>query len=98
MEIEEDIEAPIYVYYQLDNFYQNHRKYTKSRSLTQLKGEDLSPDDLSLCEPVVYNEDLFATHSWGGKKLDPKAAANPCGLVANSFFNDTYKIFDKDLK
>ena len=26
------IEAPIYVYYQLENFYQNHRRYVKSRS------------------------------------------------------------------
>lgn len=23
--------APVYVYYQLDNFYQNHRRYVKSR-------------------------------------------------------------------
>jgi hypothetical protein len=25
------IKSPIYVYYQLDNFYQNHRRYVKSR-------------------------------------------------------------------
>lgn len=30
--IKEAIEQPIYVYYQLDNFYQNHRRYVKSRS------------------------------------------------------------------
>lgn len=30
--IDKDIEGPIYVYYQLDNFYQNHRRYVKSRS------------------------------------------------------------------
>jgi hypothetical protein len=29
--IEKDIKGPIYVYYQLDNFYQNHRRYVKSR-------------------------------------------------------------------
>jgi len=26
------MEGPVYVYYQLDNFYQNHRRYVKSRS------------------------------------------------------------------
>lgn len=25
------VNGPIYVYYQLDNFYQNHRRYVKSR-------------------------------------------------------------------
>lgn len=30
--IKEPIEAPVYVYYQLDNFYQNHRRYVRSRS------------------------------------------------------------------
>jgi len=32
MTITERIQAPVYVYYQLDNFYQNHRRYVKSRS------------------------------------------------------------------
>lgn len=30
--IAEDIAGPVYVYYQLENFYQNHRRYVKSRS------------------------------------------------------------------
>lgn len=29
--LENTIKGPIYVYYQLDNFYQNHRRYVKSR-------------------------------------------------------------------
>jgi len=29
--LESEIEGPIYVYYQMDNFYQNHRRYVKSR-------------------------------------------------------------------
>jgi hypothetical protein len=29
--IDSKIEGPVYVYYQLDNFYQNHRRYVKSR-------------------------------------------------------------------
>ena len=32
--IDTKIEGPVYVYYQLDNFYQNHRRYVKSRDNT----------------------------------------------------------------
>ena len=33
------MKQPIYVYYQLDKFYQNHRRYVQSRSDTQLRGD-----------------------------------------------------------
>lgn len=32
------------------------------------------------------------THSVNGKLLDPDAVAYPCGLVAQSLFNDTFII------
>lgn len=32
------MEGPVYVYYELRKFYQNHRSYVKSRSFDQLKG------------------------------------------------------------
>ena len=35
------MKAPVYVYYELDNFYQNHRRYVKSRSDSQLEGENV---------------------------------------------------------
>ena len=38
-DIKAKIEGPIYVYYQLDNFYQNHRRYVKSRDDNQLSGK-----------------------------------------------------------
>uniref|UniRef100_A0A6A7G478 ALA-interacting subunit 3-like n=1 Tax=Hirondellea gigas TaxID=1518452 RepID=A0A6A7G478_9CRUS len=60
LKITEDIELPVFVYYQLDNFYQNHRRYVKSRSDAQLRGED--PDSLSACEPLEKE---------GGKTLYP---------------------------
>ncbi|CAM9899509.1 unnamed protein product, partial [Pylaiella littoralis] len=68
--IDEDMEGPVYVYYGLEKFFQNHRSYVKSRSSDQLKGGVPGPD---ACSPL---ESLGAL------------ALNPCGLVANSMFND----------
>jgi len=39
IDILEKVEGPVYIYYQLDNFYQNHRRYVKSRDNYQLAGE-----------------------------------------------------------
>lgn len=72
-----DIGPPVYLYYRLTNFYQNHRRYVKSLYLDQLKGQfvDNSTIDGSTCNPLQLGE--------GGK------AYYPCGLIANSIFNDT---------
>ena len=35
------------------------------------------------------------THSLGGDLLVPEDAAFPCGLVAKSFFNDTFGLYDQ---
>nr|APR63756.1 hypothetical protein [Populus tomentosa] len=75
MTIPKNMKKPIYVYYQLDNFYQNHRRYVKSRSDKQLKSLG-NEDDTSSCKP----ED---TAVGGGPIV-------PCGLIAWSMFNDTY--------
>ncbi|PON98846.1 CDC50/LEM3 family [Trema orientale] len=69
------MKKPIYVYYQLDNFYQNHRRYVKSRSDQQLR----DPSDasaVSTCKPEDYTKD--------------RQPIVPCGLIAWSLFNDTY--------
>jgi hypothetical protein len=90
-----DISGPVFMYYQLEGYYQNHRRYIKSRDNDQLGGIIKSTTDLSsTCDPIVYNSDLadIKNTSYGGVPLDRTAAANPCGLVAKSFFNDTYNV------
>ncbi|CCH44324.1 Cell division control protein [Wickerhamomyces ciferrii] len=75
--IPHEIKAPVYLYYKLTKFYQNHREYVESYDLQQLKGEAVSADDLdSDCGPLKTNSD--------GKPY------YPCGLIANSMFNDTF--------
>uniref|UniRef100_A0A0D9WSZ9 ALA-interacting subunit n=1 Tax=Leersia perrieri TaxID=77586 RepID=A0A0D9WSZ9_9ORYZ len=73
--ITEDMKQPIFVYYQLDNFYQNHRRYVKSRNDGQLR-DAAKANQTSACEPEKTTAD--------GKPIVP------CGLIAWSLFNDTY--------
>mmetsp|Transcript_23594 Transcript_23594/g.48843 ORF Transcript_23594/g.48843 Transcript_23594/m.48843 type:complete len:426 (-) Transcript_23594:259-1536(-) len=69
-----DMDPPIMVHYELYNFYQNYRRYTTSKDLSQLLGS-LNQDSVSAlyCEPL---------NIMGGIRI------NPCGLVANTLFND----------
>ena len=53
------MQGPVYVYYQLDNFYQNHRRYVKSRDNDQLNGIYKSVVDISDCDPIIQVADLW---------------------------------------
>ena len=94
LSITEDVTGPVYVYYQMDNFYQNHRRYVKSRDYNQLKGQILSVADLSSCDPIVTIDDLGIYTTLDGNAIDGSQPANPCGLVAKSVFNDTYQFYN----
>lgn len=58
-EITERVTGPIYVYYELGQFYQNHRRYIKSRNDAQLAGNYLNVDELSSCDPIITVGDLW---------------------------------------
>ncbi|CAN6309041.1 unnamed protein product [Urochloa humidicola] len=74
VKVPDHMRAPIYVYYELENFYQNHRRYVKSRSDKQLRfGAKYTADS---CSPVEWDDNGFPIV--------------PCGLIAWSLFNDTY--------
>ncbi|ONI11825.1 hypothetical protein PRUPE_4G128200 [Prunus persica] len=79
LKVTKNMKHPIYVYYQLDNFYQNHRRYVKSRSDQQLR-DPKSENQVDACKP----EDKA-----GGQPVVP------CGLIAWSLFNDTYSFSRK---
>ncbi|CAJ2502325.1 Uu.00g097190.m01.CDS01 [Anthostomella pinea] len=74
--VPENMPAPVLLYYRLENFYQNHRRYVASYYDKQLLGDDVSTSqvDDSPCDPL----DLLNG-----------TAIYPCGLIANSLFNDT---------
>lgn len=99
--VEAEMVGPVMIYYQLNNFYQNHRRYVKSKSNSQLKGEEISFSELHKgndCDPIFSMKDLGKSHSFNGTLLPENAPANPCGLIAKSLFNDTYKITDNSGK
>ncbi|XP_063229658.1 cell cycle control protein 50A [Bacillus rossius redtenbacheri] len=73
----------VYMYYGLTNFYQNHRRYVKSRDDKQLLGM-LNPNPSSDCEPFAY-----VTND------NKKIPIAPCGAIANSLFSDKLKILPK---
>jgi len=100
--IEKDMKAPIFFYYEIDNFYQNHRRYINSRSSTQLSGESATTDAEKKklkddCSPVVTNKDMGKTLAMDKTTtLVDTDIAIPCGLIAKSFFTDTYKLYKPD--
>ncbi|KAJ1920448.1 alkylphosphocholine resistance protein lem3 [Mycoemilia scoparia] len=78
------IDSPVYLYYKLTNFYQNHRRYVKSYNVDQLRGDAVSASTLKGgdCEPLaVRNINNVVKPIY------------PCGLIANSIFNDTISNF-----
>ncbi|KAH6783112.1 ALA-interacting subunit 5 [Perilla frutescens var. hirtella] len=80
--IPKKMKHPIFVYYQLDQFYQNHRRYVKSRNDEQYRNPSAG-DHTGNCEPEARNSQ--------------DQPIVPCGLIAWSLFNDTYSLSRNDI-
>lgn len=75
-DLQRDFVGEVYMYYELTNFYQNHRRYVKSRDDEQLLGRFGDPTAQPPSDCAPFGEA-------GGKTIVP------CGAIANSLFNDT---------
>ncbi|KZF20716.1 Lem3/Cdc50 [Xylona heveae TC161] len=77
-DLPDPIGPPVFLYYRLTNFYQNHRRYVASLDDNQLKGDAVSNSTIKggSCNPL--------------RLADNGKAYYPCGLIANSLFNDTF--------
>ncbi|GAA5984786.1 hypothetical protein JCM11641_002740 [Rhodosporidiobolus odoratus] len=77
-ELPVELKKPVFMYYKLTSYYQNHRRYVKSVDTDQLLGhaKSASSIDGGDCKPVdtINNRPIY-----------------PCGLIANSLFNDTFR-------
>lgn len=105
LNIKKSLSPPIFIYYQLDNFFTNHMNYVKSRSYEQLRGENISTSAAEgNCKDMAYNYEHFKTfvkedenfdsyiRSYTGEKMNKKLIMDPCGLIAKSMFNDTFSL------
>ena len=89
--IPEKMKKPIMIYYQIDDFSQNHRVYMESKSDKQLKGEDLSKGDLEKsgeCEYALTNKEMNI-RQWN-TQTEEEEVAIPCGLMAKSYLRDEF--------
>ena len=89
--LEENIDKPVFVYYQLDGFYQNSRRYLKSKNIDQLRGIKETTEDCEPCQKIKDMDlpNLIAADN--SSTLNESISAIPCGLMAKTFFNDTFE-------
>lgn len=90
--IESDMTKPILIYYELLGFYQSFRHFVNSKNSDQLKGRrDVSDEQLKIdCGHALTNGQMNKKKSIINTDLVEDENAIPCGLLAKSFFNDTY--------
>lgn len=91
--VSKTIPSPSYFYYSLGNYYQNARKYAKSRSDSMNEGKLPSVMfDVENCDPWLYKPSVAPED----REFDPNKFIYPCGLTARSFFNDSFQICDNN--
>ena len=84
-DLSQKMEPPIYFYYQITNFHQNHRQFLESRSSKQLAGKVIDLDEAKKkCAKVSTMEDIYIPD---GKNFNNSDVADPCGLMAKYRFN-----------
>ena len=88
--IKEDMGAPVYVYFILHDFYQNHKRYVRSVNYDQLHGKEPSSSALDVCKPQRRLPEEWQNATG----VVHEGQINPCGLTAFSWFNDTIDNFE----
>ncbi|GAX85454.1 hypothetical protein CEUSTIGMA_g12870.t1 [Chlamydomonas eustigma] len=76
--ITQNMSPPIYVFYEMNGFFQNNRRYVSSRSDQQLVNYN-NPDTSYCLQELNYEG-------------NSSQIINPCGLTAWTNFNDSYTV------
>ena len=83
--------APVCLYYHLSNVYQNYNVYFESRDGFQLIGQVNDAEDAAC--PVMTERNIGRMSSDCDVEVDEACEyLSPCGLIASSFFNDTFEV------
>mmetsp|Transcript_27417 Transcript_27417/g.49379 ORF Transcript_27417/g.49379 Transcript_27417/m.49379 type:complete len:264 (+) Transcript_27417:1111-1902(+) len=96
IDLDSDMEAPVYLYLEMRNFYQNHWNVVKSVSYWQLQGEDLETEDLVTCAPTVtYDDAELKDVNYTTPTEDDDDPMYPCGLLPRSYAyaQDRFRMF-----
>ena len=94
-DIGSDMKGDVFLYYEIHGLYQNHRAYSKSLSVEQMLGHTLNKNEAEkVCDPVVKVKDLHHNP----KNFPSDKVANPCGLISNSYFTDSFELIDSKNK
>ncbi|POM72098.1 Protein Kinase, partial [Phytophthora palmivora] len=88
-----DIKSPVRVFYELDGYYQNHRRFVSSIIRTQFTDEWRPETAISMLE--CYPMRTITSELCTIGVCEPRSAAKqremfPCGIVANTLFNDIF--------
>lgn len=86
--LSEAISGPAYVFYELHGVYQNHRRFGSSIDRTQWTDEWDPDTTLTTCAPLTYV--TSPSCNVGQCSDNITRAVFPCGLVANTMFNDIF--------
>ncbi|KAK9849376.1 hypothetical protein WJX84_000528 [Apatococcus fuscideae] len=87
------MKQPVYLYYQLSKYYQNHKRYVRSRDDKQLAGVGKQANDTASNRGICNPEEFLGGPDGHFEANAPNGnIARPCGLIAWSNFNDTFSL------
>mmetsp|Transcript_22998 Transcript_22998/g.72104 ORF Transcript_22998/g.72104 Transcript_22998/m.72104 type:complete len:421 (-) Transcript_22998:317-1579(-) len=78
--VKEKMRPPVHVFYEIEGFHQNHRRYVQSLEWDQLHNR------------VALNERPLREGDCGLLYENKSFLLNPCGLVPNTLFNDVVSL------
>lgn len=95
LEINETIAGPVLVFYEIENFYINHKEFVRSKKFSQLENNMNKDEKFFQCEGAQYmyqvkDDGIYETFT--GYPLSNTSLAYPCGLFAKYMFNDTFVV------
>ncbi|CAK4516482.1 unnamed protein product [Aphanomyces euteiches] len=88
--LDRDIVGDTIVFYELAPFYQTHRRYMTSQVLQQYMGGWSPGDSTSDCDPVLASPSTQLCNGTTCFGTNKSRQHYPCGLVANTMFNDIF--------
>nr|CCC53923.1 conserved hypothetical protein [Trypanosoma vivax Y486] len=100
--VQRQLKAPVYLYYTLTNFYQNHRSFYEGRANDMLAGTERASMSFPECMPLERPGYVDGTGSTPVTvNVDNRTVKmqygdfyyHPCGVAPWSMFNDTFVLY-----